>query len=42
MKTQAHFLIKHGSRTAKRYWLNIRQTSKGDVYRRNRFEFNPL
>lgn len=39
MKPLAHHLLKKGSLTAKRYLLNIRQTSKYESYSKKRFDF---
>ncbi len=39
MKPQAHNLFKEGSLTAKRYLLNIRQTTIGERNKKRYFEF---
>ena len=39
MKLQAHNFIKEGSLATKRYFLNIRQTPKGERFNKKRIDF---
>jgi len=39
MNPQAYYLLKEESLAAKRYFLNIRQTRRGERYNKKHFEF---